>query len=167
MIQLVKDEFGESYTYDSDGNVISVQDLRSKNTTYEYSNNNLTRAVLPGGASVTYIYDDYHNVKTASTKAGVTSQFGYDEYGNNTSVKVVNPSDSSGSVMEANASYTADGSYLTQIIDANRKNTVYDYNENTGVLNSVRGPLDTFPTKTNYSYDSMECQWYFECKVYL
>ena len=156
MIQLVKDEFGESYTYDSDGNVISVQDLRSKNTTYEYSNNNLTRAVLPGGASVTYSYDDYHNVKTASTKAGVTSQFGYDEYGNNTSVKVVNPSDSSGSVMEANASYTADGSYLTQIIDVNRKNTVYDYNENTGVLNSVRGPLDTFPTKTNYSYDSMD-----------
>ncbi len=155
-IQLVKDEFGESYTYDSDGNVISVQDLRSKNTTYEYSNNNLTRAVLPGGASVTYSYDDYHNVKTASTKAGVTSQFGYDEYGNNTSVKVVNPSAPSGSVMEANASYTADGSYLTQIIDVNRKNTVYDYNENTGVLNSVRGPLDTFPTKTNYSYDSMD-----------
>ena len=50
-IQLVKDEFGESYTYDSDGNVISMQDLRSKNTTYEYSNNNLTRAVLPGAAA--------------------------------------------------------------------------------------------------------------------
>ena len=44
-IQLYKEEFGQSYTYDSDGNIVSVRDLHQKSTTYEYANNNLTRAV--------------------------------------------------------------------------------------------------------------------------
>ena len=41
-IQLYKEEFGHSYVYDSDGNIISVTDLQHKTTQYEYSNNNLT-----------------------------------------------------------------------------------------------------------------------------
>lgn len=70
-IQLVKDEFGESYTYDSDGNVVSVQDLRNKNSTYEYASNDLTKAILPNGAELKYTYDDYHNVKESTSGEGI------------------------------------------------------------------------------------------------
>ena len=88
-IQLVKDEFGESYTYDSDRNVVSVQDLRNKNSTYKYASNDLTKAILPNGAELKYTYDDYHNVKESTSGEGIRSQFTYDSKGNNTSVKIL------------------------------------------------------------------------------
>jgi len=82
-IQLFREEFGHSYVYDSDGNITSVTDLQKKTTTYEYKNNNLTKMVLPSGASQTYTYDSYHNVLTATSPEGVSSSFTYDTYGNN------------------------------------------------------------------------------------
>ena len=33
---------------------------------------------------MTYTYDDYHNVKTATTEIGTVYTFTYDDYGNNT-----------------------------------------------------------------------------------
>ena len=42
-IQLYKEEFSQSYTYDEDGNVISVVDLQKQETKYEYEDNNLTK----------------------------------------------------------------------------------------------------------------------------
>lgn len=87
-IQLFREEFGHSYVYDSDGNITSVTDLQKKTTTYEYKNNNLTKMVLPSGASQTYTYDSYHNVLTATSPEGVSSSFAYDTYGNNTQVSV-------------------------------------------------------------------------------
>lgn len=89
-IQLFKEEFGHSYVYDSDGNVTSVTDLQKKTTTYEYSNNNLTKMTLPSGASQKYTYDSYHNVLSATSPEGVVSNFTYDSYGNNTKVTVGN-----------------------------------------------------------------------------
>lgn len=46
----------------------------------------------------TYTYDDWGNVETATTEAGVKYEFEYDEYGNNTLVKIV-----SGNVSMQNA----------------------------------------------------------------
>ena len=156
-IQLVKDEFGESYTYDSNGNVISVQDLSKKNATYEYANNDLTKEVFPGGATLSYKYDAYHNVSEASSGMGIKeSGLGTDAFGNNTSVKTLNSSDPSGAVIQTEAKYSSDGNYITQIVDANRWTAAYTYDENTGNLSSIRNPLDTFTTRTKYSYDSMD-----------
>ena len=71
-LQLFKEEFGTSYTYDSDGNVISVVDLQKKNTTYEYSDNNLTKIIQDGVTKFQYTYDNWHNVKTATTDEELT-----------------------------------------------------------------------------------------------
>ena len=154
-IQLVKDEFGESYTYDSDGNVISVQDLRKKNSTYEYASNDLTKAVLPSGAELKYTYDDYHNVKESTSGEGIRSQFSYDSYGNNTSVKVMNSLDPSGSVIGIDAFYTDDGNYLKSVIDVNRDNAAFEYDENKGTARSIREQGDNLVTRTQYKYDDM------------
>jgi YD repeat-containing protein len=150
-IQLYKEEFGNSYTYDEDGNIISVKNVQSQTTTYEYTNNNLTKQTLPSGAVLTYTYDNYHNVKTATSDTGVVYSFGYDTYGNNTSVSV-----GTGSVkLTSSAAYTNSGNVLSSTTDAAGKVTKYGYNLNTNVLEWVQYPGDSTSTRTEYSYDSM------------
>ena len=150
-VQLYKEEFGNSYTYDDKGNIVSVKDVQSQTTTYEYTNNDLTKQVLPSGAALTYTYDSYHNVKTATSDTGVVYNFVYDAYGNNTSVSIV-----SGSVnLTSSAAYTSDGNRLASTTDAAGKVTTYSYHENTNVLEWVKYPKDTDTTRTEYTYDEM------------
>ncbi len=150
-VQLYKEEYGNSYTYDEDGNVISVQDLQGQTTSYEYTNNDLTAQILPTGAKLTYTYDDYHNVKTATTEEGLVYEFAYDDYGNNTSVSVK----SGGSAITATAAYSADGNRLVSATDALGKVTKYSYHADTNVLEWVQYPEDTEATRTEYTYDGM------------
>lgn len=150
-IQLYKEEFGHSYTYDDKGNVTSVKDLQKKTTTYQYTNNNLTKEILPTNAAVTYTYDNYHNVKTATTTEGQVYSFEYDTYGNNTKVSI-----GSGSTkISSSAAYAGNGNYLSSTTDAQGKVTYYGYDPNTNVLEWVKYPEDTDATRTNYSYDDM------------
>ena len=147
-IQLFREEFGHSYVYDSDGNITSVTDLQKKTTTYEYKNNNLTKMVLPSGASQTYTYDSYHNVLTATSPEGVSSSFTYDPYGNNTQVSVGGTKK-----VTASAAYSADGNQLASVTDALGQTTSYGYDLQTGMLQWVQAPGETESTRTNYSYD--------------
>ena len=162
-IQLYKEEFGNSYTYDDEGNIVSVKDLQSQTTSYKYENNNLTEQILPSGAKLTYEYDTCHNVVEAKSDTGVVYNFEYDTYGNNTSVSIV-----SGDVkLTSSAAYTTDGNRLASTTDAAGKVTTYSYNENTNVLEWVRYPNDTASTwnedgtidergnETFYTYDNM------------
>ena len=71
-IQLYKEEFFTSYTYDEDGNIISTTDLQGKTTTYEYdANNNVTAILQDNKAKMTYEYDSYHNVTKATSEEGL------------------------------------------------------------------------------------------------
>ncbi len=155
-IHLYKDEFGNSYAYDDNGNVISVSDLQRKSTTYEYSSNNLTKAVLPNQARLKYTYDSYHNVKTAVSGEDVKDAFTYDTYGNNTSVKVVDPANSSAPAIEANAEYTGNGNYLSSVTDGNRGTVSYGYDVQTGLLGWVKGLGDNSFNKVIYSYNNLQ-----------
>ena len=149
-IQLYKEQFGNSYTYDDKGNVISVVDLQKKTTTYEYdTNNNLTKMLQDNVAKMTYTYDGYHNVKTATSAEGQAYSFAYDTYGNNTSVSI----SSGGLTMTSSATY-ADGNRLATTTDAAGNVTIYNYNAQTNVLESVQYPNGS-GTTTTYTYDSM------------
>ena len=148
-IQLYKEEFGHSYVYDADGNVISVMDLQKQTTTYEYKNNDLVKMILPSGAKQTYTYDSYHNVLSATSPEGVVSNFTYDAYGNNTKVTL----GSGAKKISAAATYTANGDQLASITDALGNTTSYGYDAQTGLLNWVQAPGETESTRTNYSYD--------------
>ena len=150
-IQLYREEFGSSYAYDADGNVTSVVDLQKQQTTYEYTDNDLTRVMLPTGAQMTYAYDDFHNVETATTQDGRVYSFEYDDYGNNTLVSI---SDGS-TTISSSAEYTADGNRMVSTTDALGKVTTYEYHPDTNMLTWVQYPEDTPDSRTEYTYDAM------------
>ena len=159
-IQLFKETFGTSYTYDDDGNVTNVVDLQNETTTYEYTNNNLTKIIQGNKAKMRYVYDDHHNVTKAITQKedasgnivdGTVYEFAYDTYGNNTLVKVVNGN----MYISSSATYTPDGNRLLTTKDDLENVTTYCYNENTGVLEWVQYPNDTETSRTTYTYDEM------------
>ena len=156
-LQLFKEEFGTSYTYDSDGNVISVVDLQKKNTTYEYSDNNLTKIIQDGVTKFEYTYDNWHNVKTATTDEELTYSFTYDDYGNNTEVSISATDEVTGAVSKitSKAVYSADGNLMVKSIDALGNETQYGYDEDTGLVQWIQYPEDTTATRTEYTYDSM------------
>ena len=152
-IQLYKEEFGNSYTYDENGNVTSVRNLQSQNTTYEYNEDNeLAKAILPEGMELTYTYDDYHNVLTATSTEGYVYNFAYDTYGNNTKVSITE----GGLTMSTSATY-ANGNLPATVTDAAGKVTTYTYDANTSVLTNVKYPNDTSKgtTGTTYTYTSL------------
>lgn len=150
-LQLFKEEFGTSYTYDDDGNVISVVDLQNKNTTYEYAGNNLTKIIQDGKEKMSYTYDEWHNVETATTEEGYVYKFEYDIYGNNTKVSIT----SGTQTISSEAKYKYEGNLLDYTTDELGNKTYYEYDEDTGLLEWVQYPEDTAATKTQYGYDEM------------
>ena len=151
-VQLFKEEFGHSYDYDSNGNLISVVDLQKNKTKYDYdSNNNLVKMTLPSGASQSYTYDSYHNVTKAVSPEGVTSRFTYDTYGNIKTVKL----GSGSQTISASAVYTANGDQVSSVTDALGQTTTYGYDTQTGVLNWTQAPGETASTRTNYTHDQL------------
>jgi len=150
-IQLLRVGLGDALEYDSSGNVISVLNADGRKDTYQYTSNNLTKEILSTGAELSYTYDNYHNVKTATTEEGLVYSFTYDGYGNNTAVSITDGS----TTMTSTATYSSDGNRLSSTRDAMGNTTTYGYNANTNVLEWVQYPEDTEATRTNYTYDSM------------
>ena len=150
-IGLYKEQFSSSYVYDEDGNVTSVKDLQEKTTTYEYQNNNLTKEILPDNTSMTYTYDNYHNVLTATSSTGLVYTFTYDTYGNNTSVSVAGE----GKILTSSATYSSNGNALVTSTDTAGNVTTYQYDPDTNVLEWVKNPEDEEYNKTVYTYDEM------------
>ena len=151
-IQLFKESFGSSYTYDENGNVTVAKNVLDKTTNYEYdANNNLTTVTPPTGAEINYTYDNYHNVETATTAEGVVYTYEYDGYGNNTSIAIA-----VGDVkIESKVKYESDGNRIKSTTDAAGNVTEYRYNPDTNVLEWTQAPGETETTRTNYTYDAM------------
>ena len=150
-IQLFKEEYGHSYVYDSDGNVVSVKDLHQKNTTYEYANNDLTKMTIAANVEQTYTYDSYHNVTSAKTPANLYTYFYYDQYGNNTTVYVGGGTHK----VRIYATYSTDGNQITSLTNPEGYTTYYEYYPQTGLLKSVKEPGEDDTTKTSYTYNDI------------
>ena len=105
-IGLFKEEFGQSYTYDGEGNVISTKDNTKNEQTFKYdpNNNNLISAINPMGGKFEYEYDKSNPKKLigATNSIGNKYEFDYDAKGNMTNAKV---SESSGTNQNINVKY--------------------------------------------------------------
>lgn len=167
-LQLTKGRAGTTYTYDSNKNVEMETNILGQTTTYTYDNSgvNLVGVDASVGNDVSYVYDEYHNVKQMTEIAkyngedisATTYEYEYDDFGNVLSVLVMQTdlhSNRTPLVQKSVTTYTENGNYITSTIDGNGKTTTYGYNEQTGVLDWVQYPEDTVDTRTHYKYDEM------------
>ena len=78
-----KENYGQSYTYDSNGNVVSSKDLAETEATFAYQENNLSQMINPTGSRYSYAYNEDTNLlKYANSSNGQLFEFVYDQYGN-------------------------------------------------------------------------------------
>ena len=83
--QLIKDTFGTSFTYDSNGNLISTVDLQGKEEyTFKYDGNNqLIKESSISGSKILYTYNLANPRQLDIVSAGGNSTYyGYDSFGN-------------------------------------------------------------------------------------
>ncbi len=84
-VQLIKDTFGNTYTYDENNNLISTTDLQNKSDyTFSYDGNNkLIGETSVSGGRIFYSYNPSIKTKLENVSSGgVTTSFTYDSYGN-------------------------------------------------------------------------------------
>ncbi len=158
-ISLIK-EPAPTYSYDSDGNLISATEKGERNSALSYdANNNLKSFTDERAAQYTYTYStsgNKHQLTSAVNNAtGVKYAYSYYSNGN---VKAQEISNKSGSaVIRTGINYTAEsgnikaGAYVLKENDQHGNSTTYDYNLKNGRLNSV---TDALGNKTSYVYDN-------------
>ncbi|MEQ8153732.1 MAG: DNRLRE domain-containing protein, partial [Clostridiaceae bacterium] len=146
-LQLYKEEFGQSYQYDSKGNVVSTADLAKQQSSFEYNgNNDLVTATDPKGGKFSYTYYDNRNIKTATSAENVVYSFEYDAYGNPKKTTI-----GGAPFISSSATYTADGNYTSTVTDASGNTVSYDYDLNKGTLKTS---TDAKGKVTTNGYDS-------------
>jgi RHS repeat-associated protein len=140
-ISLFKEEFGQNYTYDDNGNVSEVEDLNRKSSSFEYTNNDLTSATDPADNTSEYGYDAHHNLTSALSAEGVKYSFAYDGYGNATSATIGDGLNGSRQITTSTA-YTTNGNYAISKTDALGNSVVYTVNATNGLVTAIKDPLN-------------------------
>ena len=146
-IQLVRDE-APSYTYNSDGKLVTVAANAKQKGTMEYSNGNLTKSVDAKGFNYSYKYDSKHNMTEATSQGGTKYLYTYDSMGNPTSLKIKS---NDSLYIETGATYTTNGAYVSQTSDQDGYTESYSYNDAKGTLTKY---TDKMGRVTNYTYDN-------------
>ena len=73
-----KESYGQSYTYDKDGNVVSSVDLARTEATFAYQDDQLSKLMNPSGSRYFYTYDLHNNLTYALTSGGQRYAVEYD-----------------------------------------------------------------------------------------
>ncbi len=150
-IQLIKDN-AQSYTYDKDGNLVTIAKNAENKSSMEYSNTNLIKETDVNGNSFSYTYDSKHNMTQAKSQRGIKYDYKYNSQGNATELVVSNSSGNSKIKTEASY-YGTNNSFLKSVTDENGNKTEYDYNTVNGLLNSTTNAKGI---KTSYEYDASQ-----------
>ena len=145
-VQLIKD-VSQSYTYDEDGNVISVQKDAEQKSTMEYNNSNLTKSIDAKGYAYTYNYDGKHNMTKATSQRGLTYNYTYGQEGRPTQLEALNPNKEAG--LKSTVTYTGNKAFVNKTGDQDGNEMSYVFDQNRGTLLSA---TDSYGT-VNYSYN--------------
>ena len=153
-LSLYREEFGQSYTYDEDNNLISAVDAQKNATKFEYNeNSDLTGITDPKGNNFRFEYDKpKRNVVKATSAMGVVSRFLYDANGNITKSGAVDPSAPDKGIW-VNRRFTSDKNHVSSVTDAEGNTTLYTWETATDLLLSL---TDGRGSKLSYGYDSAE-----------
>lgn len=157
---LYKEEFGNTFTYDDDGNVTAVKDLVGQNAKAQYDDyNNLISYVQPGRpdtvkTTISYGSSDAEKKKRlplrVDSPTGIRTANTYDANGNLVRSYVIDSMDGT-CMMDSHQSYTADGNHVATKTDARGKVVTYETDLAKDTLTKVTDPNGQ---SVNYSYDS-------------
>ena len=160
---LYKEEFGQSYDYDSDGNILSATTLAGTKSYATYDAfHNMTSYRQPG-RSTSDKYTMYwgtndterkkHLLNNIKTPEGVVNAYLYDEYGNKTLSRTRDEDRTI--MMQTTAEYSAaEGhNYLTKQTDSRGNSTEFVHDPEDGTLTSTTMPNGQ---QITYQYDSMK-----------
>ena len=161
-VQLYKDSFGDSFTYDSKGNVISVVDKANNTASAATNGNNDTTSYSDGkGQTYNFVYNGdnnsgstKHNLTQSTAPDGTSSSFVYDDFGNVTRTDQHSKWDVVSRTITNTVSYTGNGAYKASSTDPRNLTTTYNYDQRYGLLTSTTIPVgsssDTLTTANTY-----------------
>ena len=154
--QLFREPFDYVYTYDDDGNLTSVKNPDGTTTTYTYveGTSDVATITMPGGGQYSYTYNDNHQLTRSITATGLQTDYGYDAYGNSTSV-TIRPQNDTGAAIRSDSTYTADGNMLASTTGGDRNTVTYTNDTDRSLVTAVTNAKNAV---TSYSYDSMRRQ---------
>ena len=157
---LYKEEFGNTFTYDDDGNVTAVKDLVGQKAKAQYDDyNNLISYVQPGRpdtvkTTISYGSSDAEKKKRlplrVDSPTGIRTANTYDANGNLVRSYVIDSMDGT-CMMDSHQSYTADGNHVATKTDARGKVVTYETDLAKDTLTKVTDPNGQ---SVNYIYDS-------------
>ena len=157
---LYKEEFGNTFTYDDDGNVTAVKDLVGQKAKAQYDDyNNLISYVQPGRpdtvkTTISYGSSDAEKKKRlplrVDSPTGIRTANTYDANGNLVRSYVIDSMDGT-CMMDSHQSYTADGNHVATKTDARGKVVTYETDLTKDTLTKVTDPNGQ---SVNYTYDS-------------
>ncbi len=153
---LHKEEFGQTYVYDSKGNVLSAKNAASleDGATYDAFDNILTY-FQPGRSSSVKTTLEWgstdaekkkHLLRKTTSPLGIVSEYTYDSYGNRLTAKT----GSSALFMQTKTAYTGDGNHAATTYDARNKAVQRTVNQ---TLDTVTAVTDPRGQKVSYTYD--------------
>ncbi len=157
---LYKEEFGNTFTYDDDGNVTAVKDLVGQKAKAQYDDyNNLISYVQPGRpdtvkTTISYGSSDAEKKKRlplrVDSPTGIRTANTYDANGNLVRSYVIDSMDGT-CMMDSHQSYTADGNHVETKTDSRGKVVTYETDLAKDTLTKVTDPNGQ---SVNYTYDS-------------
>ena len=159
---LYKEEFGNTFAYDEDGNVTAVKDLARKQASAEYDDyNNLISYVQPGRADDEKTVISYGSLdsdkkrrlpESVTTPAGIYTRNQYDSMGNVTRSSIIDNVNGDFEI-ETRTSYTSDGNHVATKTDARGKVVTYMTDLARDTLTRVTDPNNQ---SVEYTYDNMK-----------
>jgi len=150
-LSVVRDDV-QTYTYDSNGNMTSVVDNATQQSSMSYSNNNLISDTDAKGYAYTYTYDSKHNMTQAKSQYGVMYNYTYNSAGNPTKLVVDNMASSSSEMyLQTDMTYTSDGAYVSSVSDQDGNTVTNTYNTDKGLLTSTTNQKGE---TTSYTYNA-------------
>ncbi len=84
-----KESYGQSYTYDGNGNVVTSESAAETNAHFAYTNEYLTRSLSPSGSGYVYNYNGTtHNMQYALSSSGQRVDVSYNSTGGGTKMEI-------------------------------------------------------------------------------
>lgn len=159
-LTLYKEEFGNTFAYDEDGNVTAVKNLSSKQAKAEYDDyNNLISYVQPGRpdtvkTTIYYGSTDAEKKKrlpiNIDSPTNIRTHNNYDDHGNLIQSYLSDAMDGS-YVIDSHQTHTTDGNHVATKTDSRGKVITYTTDLAKDTLTSVTDPNGQ---SVSYAYDS-------------